>query len=119
MKKLVIGLGILLVIALAMPVFADGNGAVVGKNSRCGIYVGDYGTGRAWTEDSQFVINENNWKLTCHGQITDNFPLKTVIYDEDTAPGGICGWGSYFTEDGWKIVITPSGQVTLSCHGTL
>ena len=118
MKKLALGIGILFLIAFVIPVAANGNGAVVEKDSLCGIYVGDYGSGAVFTEDSQFVANENTWKLTCHGQITDNFPLNAVIYNEDTTPSINCGWGIYFTEDGWKTVITPSGEVTLTCHGT-
>jgi hypothetical protein len=117
MRKLAIGIGILFLIALAMPALANGNGAVVGKDIACGIYTGDYGTGFIAASDSQSVINGNNWKLTCHGQIADTFPIKAVKYNEDTTPAQSCLLSGQITDD-WNVVITPSGQVTLTCHGT-
>ena len=126
MKKLAIGIGILFLIALVMPTLAVGNGAEVGKDFVCGIYTGDYGTvipevspdfGFLFTEDSQYVINDNIWKLTCRSQITENFPAKAVNYRSTVGcmPLGESGPNS----DVWNVVITPSGQVTLTCHGTI
>jgi hypothetical protein len=118
MRKLAIGIGILFLIALAMPALADGNGAVVGKDTPCGIYVGDYGGGIV-ASDSQYVINGNNWKLTCHGQIAAPFPVKAVKYNEDTTPAQACNLHNAGQTQVWETVITPSGQVTLTCHGKI
>jgi len=117
MRKLAIGIGILFLIALAMPALANGNGAVVEKDIGCGIDTGDFGGGFITASDSQSVINGNNWKLTCRGQLTDNVPLKAVKYNEDTTPAQSCRLSGEITDD-WTVVITPSGQVTLTCHGT-
>jgi hypothetical protein len=125
MKKLAIGIGILFLIALAVPAFAVGNGAVVGRDYVCGIYTGEYGTPIPWvspdfgflfTENAQYVINDNVWKLTCHGQITENLPTGLVKY-ESTSGCQPFGPGS-IDSDVTTVVITPSGQVILTCMGT-
>lgn len=120
MRKLAIGIGILFLIALAMPALAaNGNAAVVEKDTGCGIYVGPYG-GAILASDSQGVINGNNWKFTCFGQLADGVtpPEKAFKINEVTDPDVICIYNG-MVADSFNTVITPSGQVILSCQGTV
>ena len=118
MKKLAFVIGLILLIALAIPVMAGGNGAVIYKNTLCQIYTGDYGTvtpgypgfGVLFAEDSRFIMNGNIQKLICHGHLTENFPSKAVMY------GNTTGDFPYGGADAWQVIITPGGEVTLTAH---
>ena len=116
MKKLAFVIGLMFLIALAVPAMAGGNGAVVHKNGFCPIYTGDYGTivpagyGILFTEDSRFITNGNVMKVICHGHLSENFPPEAVRY------GGSTGDFPYVEADAWQVVITPSGEVTLTAH---
>jgi hypothetical protein len=116
MKKLAFVIGLIFLLALAVPAMAGGNGALVHKNGFCPIYTGEYGTifpgdppfGLLFTEDSRFIMNDNVIKLICHGQITENFPPEAVRY------GSSMGDFAYVGVDGWQVVITPRGEATLT-----
>jgi len=118
MKKLAFVIGLILVISLAMPAMAGGNGALVYKDGFCPIYTGDYGTaipgnpgfGLLFAENSRFIMNGNFVKLICHGQLTENFPSEAVRYGSSTMDY------PYVGADAWQVVITPSGEVTLTAH---
>jgi hypothetical protein len=86
-KLSLVGIVLLGALAFVMPAMAIGNGADVGQGIGCGINTGGYGTfktslgfGYLLTENSNFVMNNINWKLACHGQITENFPTKAFNY---------------------------------------
>jgi len=118
MKKLAFVIGLVFLVALAVPAMAGGNGALVHKNGFCPIYTGEYGTivpgdppfGLLFTEDSRFISNGNVMKVICHGHLTENFPSKAVRYGDST------GDFPYVGADGWQVVITPSGEVTLTAY---
>ena len=116
MKKLAFVIGLLFLIALAVPAMAGGNGALVYKDVWCPIYTGEYGTmyptgfGILYTEDSWYIGNGNNLKRICHGHLTENFPSEAVLYR------GTLGSFPYFEADAWQVVITPSGEVTLTAR---
>ena len=120
MKKLALGIGILFLIALAIPALAVRDGAEVVKDQRCRIIPQDYGDEFIFTWDTQYVINNNNWKMTCRGQLAEGVltPLRAVIYNEATTPELDCHLRDYITQD-WQKVITPSGKITLTCHGKI
>jgi hypothetical protein len=116
MKKLAFVIGLIFLIALAVPATAGGNGALVYKDVWCPIYTGEYGTmypagfGILFTEDSMSIENGNNMKRICHGHLTENFPSEAVLYR------GTLGSFPYFEADAWQVVITPGGEVTLTAR---
>ena len=127
-------MSIVFVVSMAFVGFGSaasgGNGAIISKNFGCGIYTGDYGTqiapdpeqpeqifGFLNTENSILVINKNNWQLTCRGKITENFPTQAVSYTSTVGcqPFGPDSIDSKY----WHVIISPSGEVTLTCLGTI
>ena len=117
MKKLAFVIGLLFLIALAVPATAGGNGAQVYKDIFCPIYTGEYGTfnpsagfGILITYDSRYIMKGNVLKLICHGHLTENFPSEAVVY------GGPGGGFPYSDADSWQVVITPSGEATLTAR---
>ncbi len=117
MKKLAFVIGLIFLSALAVPAMAGGNGAVVTKDGFCPIYTGEYGTvypgpgfGLLFTYDSRYITNGDNLKLICHGHLTENFPTEAVRY------GGKDGGFPYVGADSWQVVITPSGEATLTAR---
>jgi hypothetical protein len=116
MKILSFVIGLIFLSALAIPAMAGGNGAVVLKDGFCPIYTGEYGTvlpvgyGLLFTEDSRLIMNGNVMKLICHGHLSENFPSEAVRY------GGPTGGFPYVGADAWQVVITPSGEVTLTAY---
>jgi hypothetical protein len=120
MKKLAFVIGLIVLIALAVPATAGGNGALVYKDVFCPIYTGEYGTiipeagfGILFTEDSHYIIKGDVLKLICHGHLTENFPSEAVVY------GGPDGGFPYEQADAWQVAITPAGEVTLTARMTL
>jgi hypothetical protein len=116
MKKLALVIGLIFLIALAVPATAGENGALVIRNGFCLMYTGDYGTiypagfGMLLTEDSRYIENNNNIKVICHGHLTENFPSEAVLYK------GTLGTFPYYEADAWQVVITPGGEVTLTAR---
>ena len=112
MKKLAIGLGILFLLALAMPVLAAG--AVVTKGDACSFWVPEQpyiviGVGKS------VVTPSGNELFTCKGQLDPTlytFPKKALTISREDFPGISC----YNPEDTWSMVITPSGQASLVCQ---
>jgi hypothetical protein len=114
MKKLVFGIGMLLLLAMVMPAVAVP--AVVQKDIPCGL----------WDTDANYIAgtghivmtSSGNANLVCTAQLdplVNTFPEKAVKWDFESTGGGLCGCGLGLTED-WQGVVTPSGQVSLSCH---
>ena len=120
MKKLALGIGILLLIVLVVPASAVNDGAEVIKDTLCHIIPQDYGDELILTSDTQKVINDNTWKITCRGQLDEGVlpPLEAVIYNEATNPEFQCSFQGHITQV-WQKVITPTGQITLTCHGKI
>lgn len=117
MKKLAFVIGLIFMIAFAIPATAGGNGAEVIKNGFCPIYTGEYGTvypgpgyGLLFTYDSRIITNDDVMKLICHGHLTENFPSEAVRY------GSSMGDVVYVGADSWQVVITPSGEATLTAR---
>ena len=121
MKKMTVLLSLLAVLVLGLSMtFANGP-ADVQKGIWCG--VPDASGGSFITYDSHSVVSNDkngNTKLTCHGQLTDpdTYPPKTVHWDANNFnPNFItpCGTPLGITYN-WKAVVTPSGNVKLTCH---
>ncbi|MCK5234573.1 MAG: hypothetical protein KAJ88_01905 [Candidatus Aenigmarchaeota archaeon] len=117
MKKMTVLLSLLAVLVLGLSMtFANGP-ADVQKGIWCG--VPDASGGSFITYDSHSVVSNDkngNTKLTCHGQVTDpdTYPEKTMHLDFSNT-GIPCGTLLGITTD-WKAVVTPSGNVKLTCH---
>jgi hypothetical protein len=116
MKKMAIGIGIILLIALAMPAFAiSDNAALVIKDTDCGVI--DAGGNIISTDGSIFVsTSSGNALVVCKAQLPDpaTFPDKAIKWTPDNfnIP---CGTSLGTTND-FQEVITPSGQIMLVCH---
>ncbi len=121
MKKIALGIGVILLLTLIMPAF--GSGTEVGT-FECGIGVDGYGTAEHQYSVSayytQYIINGNRWKLTCLGHLDPGVipPEKSVKLNNEKM-GYFCGFGDIYpiyTTD-WQTVINPNGEVSLICHG--
>ena len=111
MKKLAFGIGVLLLLAIVLPTMAAP--AELEKDISCNLLdaAGDYtiqGTG------NMFSTSSGNSILVCKAQLTGNFPVKAVIWDNANT-GRSCGTKLGITED-FQEVITPSGQISMTCH---
>ena len=117
MKKIAVLLPILVIVTLgAFAVFAE-TPAVVTKDTSCNLF--DAEGNLFSTTDSQAVwtnSNNGNSKITCHAQLLEGWlhPEKTVHWDFEST-SLLCNTGAGSTED-WKAVVTPSGEVMLTCH---
>ncbi len=116
MKKLALVIGLIFLLALAIPAMAGGNGAVIANDNFCPIYTGEYGTilpvgyGIIFTYNSTYVTTGNVLKIICHGQLAENFPAKAVVLK------GTSGTFPYVGADAWQVVITPGGEATLTAR---
>ena len=108
-------LGILLVFAIALPVFALSNN---GTNSLlCSAL--DSERNSVNTQDNQFGVSDTgnrNQELSCSGELPEAaiHPSEVVTWDH-TNTGYVCRAQSVST-DRWDETTTPEGTVTLSCH---
>ena len=116
MKKIAIGLGVLLLLAIVLPTMAAP--AVIKKDIFCvipapeGPVVETTGIAVAASD------NSGNSMIVCKAQldpIINPWPLKAVKLDFESLGGVLCYTGFDSTEN-WQAVITPSGQATLTCH---
>jgi hypothetical protein len=111
MKKLAIGIGMLLLLAIVMPAVAAP--AVVNKNVDCNLIDAE---GHIFTvADSGREVgtssNNANSMIVCKAQLdplTQLFPDKAVKWDF-ASTGIYCSTGFGITED-YQAVITPSGD---------
>lgn len=104
------------------PVVADAqDGAVVIKDTSCtvlDIYANAfdmYDTVKVTTPSQN-----NNRNVSCHGDLPDgsDLPPNAVVYNFTNT-----GWkccvntdGVWLATENWHVVITPSGNVSLTCH---
>ena len=119
MKKMTVLVSLLVLLAFGgiSAYAADTAPAIVIKETECGVPDADGGT--FLTNNSHSVVSNDkngNTKLTCHGQVTDpdTYPEKTMHLDFSNT-GIPCGTLLGITTD-WKAVVTPSGNVKLTCH---
>jgi len=112
MRKIIIAIGILVLVALATS--AVSAGAVVVKPWGC---VWDFGGQYVNFPQSIHVLSsEGDYQFTCHGTLdpTVKRPTSSVVWY------GICMPQIYPGSVGaFKATVTPSGRVTIYCHGTL
>ena len=58
-----------------------------------------------------------NWTAVCTGKLPAGSTLPAQAYIElSEEVGGSCGIPGWILTDDWKQLITPSGQVMLTCH---
>jgi len=108
-------LGILLLIAIALPVFAHND--KVTNTWLCSVLDSDKNS--VGTNENQMVVSDtgnSNQKLSCQGQLPEAtvHPSEAVTWDHENT-GFLCRVQSVST-DRWDEIITPDGKVTLSCH---
>ncbi len=82
------------------------NSAGVARGFLCGT-----GPGGLTTESHETISNSGNQTLTCHG-FTNNPPPEAVIL----RGFGCSFFFGGFTFDRTRLVISPSGEVTLKCQ---
>ena len=74
--------------------------------------------------DGPIIVTQSsndNWNASCHGTLpeTSRRPSKTFVWDESNLPPyAMCGVPGItpLPTHNMRIVIQPSGRVTLSCH---
>lgn len=74
--------------------------------------------------DGPIIVTQSingNWVASCHGTLPDTsrLPKNTFIWDEKNLPSfAMCGVPGItpLPTHNMRIIIQPSGQVTLSCH---
>ncbi len=119
MKKIAILLTLLTVLALgALSASAQGP-AVVIKDGLC-LVPDENGNPTVFTTESHAVYSNDknkNSKITCHAKLPAGAtpPKKTLHWDSSNTNIIGCSTGFGFTQD-WKAVVTPSGNVKLTCH---
>jgi len=132
MKKLyplsLLVVGVLMVI----PIVANGqslNGAVVIKDTSCTVLgtvftdgggynlvpLDVYGSVKVITPSKNY-----NKNVSCHGDLADgmNPPTTAVVLDFDSTGLNCCVNfdGQWFSTTQWHETITPSGNISLTCH---
>jgi hypothetical protein len=70
--------------------------------------------------DGLIVVTENangSWNAACSGSLPEGsrLPDRTVVWTVEDVGGG-CGIPDWIWTTDFNEVITPSGQVTLTCH---
>ncbi|MCK5629057.1 MAG: hypothetical protein KAI26_00450 [Nanoarchaeota archaeon] len=123
MKKIVILLVFLAV--LIMGVFnvhaKSENSAVIINDVWCGLVMPneDGNLNQLFTLESHIVktnSKNNNVLLTCRGQVPEvHFVPKSTTHLNHDNTGFMC-YTSYGKTSNWKLIITPSGHVKLTCH---
>ena len=113
MKKLAFGIGVLLLLAIVLPTMAAP--AELEKDTPCNLLdalggISVEGTGNVVSTSS------GNWILVCKAQLTGNFPVKAVKWNNANT-GRSCVTKYGITEN-WQEVITPSGRISMTCHFT-
>jgi len=124
MKK-VYPLSLLVVgVLMVIPIVANGqilNGAVVIKDTNCTVLD---------TALDTFVVIESvkvttpsknyNKNVSCHGDLPYDPPAKAVVLDFDNTGLNCCVMfdGQWYSTTQWHETITPSGNVSLTCHFT-
>ena len=118
----------LVVVGLLPGLAAAQNAAVVVKDTDCTVLDVD-GINTFTVHDSVKVTTKssnNNLNVSCHGDLADRDypadppPLSALTFDYKTTPNTVfcCADvnGSTLYTTNWHQTITPSGNVTLTCH---
>ena len=121
MKKTTVLVSLLVLLAFSgISAYAtDTAPAMVIKDASCGIALPMHPYS-VFATDSHIVASNDkngNSKLTCHATLPADAtpPTKAVIMTNKNYPAISCHTG-FGTTDDWKAVITPSGNVKLTCH---
>ena len=125
MKKTTILVSLLAVLVLGISMtFANGP-AVVIKDGWCnvpGVLDKDGNLIRFLTNNTHQVYANNtddkngNSKITCHATLpAGQVPPKKALHWDFSNTGIPCSTGWGITTD-WKAIVTPSGNVKLTCH---
>ncbi|PIV21416.1 MAG: hypothetical protein COS40_07620 [Deltaproteobacteria bacterium CG03_land_8_20_14_0_80_45_14] len=131
MKK-VYPLSLLVVgVLMVIPIVANGqilNGAVVIKDTSCTVLGtvftnGEFNLQTFDVYDSVKVITPSknyNKNVSCHGDLPYDMdpPAKAIVLDFDNTNLKCCVNfdGQWFSTTQWHETITPSGNVSLTCH---
>ena len=118
----------LVVVGLLPGLAAAQNGAVVIKDTECTVLDVD-GVSTFTVPDGVKVTTKssnNNLNVSCHGDLSDRInptsplPPSSALTFDNQKPGGVvcCADfnGSTLYTTNWHETITPSGNVTLTCH---
>ncbi len=106
----------------------DGNGAVVIKDTSCTVFgtvltngtltlelFDVYGSVKVITPSKNYNMN-----VSCHGDLPDGMdsPANAVVLGFDNTGLNCCVNfdGAWFSTAEWHETITPSGNVSLTCH---
>jgi hypothetical protein len=117
MNKLAIGIGILFLIALAVPVLAA-EGAIVYKDDLCQFWTPGYPDFKLIDGiREKSVQTPSGFSLfTCKGQLKEGVtPPKKAVKIYGIGGNVWCMYGLGATLD-WSMVITPSGQARHNCY---
>ena len=133
MKK-VYPLSLLVVgVLMVIPIVANGqslngNGAVVIKDTSCFVLGTVFTNGQFSLlpfevfESVKVMTPSKNYNknVSCHGDLPDGMdsPAKAVVLDFDNTGRKCCVNfdGDWFSTTQWHETITPSGNVSLTCH---
>jgi hypothetical protein len=113
MKKLAFGIGVLLLLAIVLPAMAAPAQVVKDVDCKVPNAVG----GLIATTGKEVATSSGNSMIVCKAQLnplTDVFPAKAVKWD--FASLGLKCWTGFGLTENWQAVITPSGQVSMTCH---
>ncbi|NOQ37255.1 hypothetical protein GQ472_00065 [archaeon] len=120
MKKTTVLVSLLAVLVLGISMtFANGP-AVVQKDINCNLVNATGGIFFAPASGHNvFTDSKNgNSKITCHATLPANQvpPPKAMVMTNKDYPTLMCwtGYGPLTTD--WKAIVTPSGNVKLTCH---
>jgi len=117
----------LVAVGLLPGLAAAQNAAVIVKDTDCVVLDVD-GTTPFAVHDSVKVTTKsanNNRNVSCHGDLADRMdptlppPPSALTFDSKNTGGGLCCSdfnGISLSTSNWHETITPSGNVTLTCH---
>ncbi len=110
MKKLAIGLSVLLLLAIVIPVMAE-PATVENDKEDCYIW-----TPFGFVDGTYQAVYTNNaneiGKATCSGVLPDpSLAPKSTYKDFEIT----CSFGGFWTDEA-NLVVTPSGNVKATCH---
>jgi hypothetical protein len=99
----------------------NGNGAVVIKDTSCTVLGTALETFDVYDSVKVMTPSKNyNKNVSCHGDLPDGMdsPTKAVVLDFDNTGLKCCvNFDSHwFSTTQWHETITPSGNVSLTCH---
>ena len=118
MKKTTVLVTFMAVLVLGVSMTFANNSAEVNKDVGCNLVDAEGNLFFAPESGHQVLTNsaKDNSKITCHAQLPEGQvpPEKAIHWNFDNT-NMLCSTGAGFTDD-WKGVVTPSGNVMLTCH---